>query len=166
MIQSLKNNFNIIVIVVLFALFIIHIFLLQDTIIDPGDGLKHFQIAKYSWKYPLLFLDHWGKPIFTLLSSPFAQIGFQGMLFFNACLFFVTSIMLLKISRLLNLKNSWLAVIFCFIAPVYFMLVLSGLTELLLSLVIIVRLYFFLKQPTAQSCQTKKYPVQRTRFSS
>ena len=31
-----------------------------------------------------LYLDHWGKPLFTLLASPFAQLGFAGMKAFNA----------------------------------------------------------------------------------
>src|ERR1700751_4484090 len=48
-----------------------------------GDCYAHYKIAHYAFKYPRLFLDLWGKPVFTLLSSPFAQFGFIGIKIFN-----------------------------------------------------------------------------------
>lgn len=124
-------------------IFVYYMEAIGDIILSPGDGINHFQIAKYSWNYPGLFFDHWGKPLFTLLSSPFAQFGFKGMIFFNICLFVVSSIFLVKISKKLTLKNEWLAIALCFAAPVYFRIVLSGLTEILFSTIVIVTLYFF-----------------------
>jgi hypothetical protein len=146
MLKHIEAKFNAIVIGILLLMFLGHIYSLGDIILDPGDGLKHFQIAQYSWKYPALLLDHWGKPIFTLLSSPFAQLGFQGMLIFNVILFLLTSIPLLKIAKLLNLEYGWIALVFCFASPIYFMMILSGLTEILFALAIICSLYFFLKK--------------------
>ncbi len=48
-----------------------------------ADDLNHTQIAKYAWKYPHLLLDHWGKPFYTLIASPFAQFGNMGTKMMN-----------------------------------------------------------------------------------
>jgi len=140
------------VIFLLSTIFIVYIIDLGDNILDPGDGLKHFLISKYAWQYPNLFFDHWGKPLFTLLSSPFAQFGFKGMVFFNLLLFVITGFLILKISKILSLKNGWLAVLFCFSAPIYFSIVLSGLTEILFATLVVSALYFFLKEQYFWGC--------------
>jgi hypothetical protein len=49
-----------------------------------GDSFSHYLISRYSWRHPELFLDGWGKPFFTLVSSPFTQLGWPGMIAFNA----------------------------------------------------------------------------------
>jgi hypothetical protein len=48
-----------------------------------GDSIGHYLLAHHAWKYPNLFFNHWGKPVFTMLSSPFAQFGFKGVKLFN-----------------------------------------------------------------------------------
>jgi hypothetical protein len=54
----------------------------SDIPADAGDGIMHYYISNASWQNPSLFLDHWGKPLFILLSSPFSQFGFAGIVFF------------------------------------------------------------------------------------
>ncbi|TXB64765.1 hypothetical protein FRY74_09955 [Vicingus serpentipes] len=148
----LKKSFNFLIVLLLAIVFCFYSLSLGESILDPGDGLKHFLIAKHSWDYPALFFDHWGKPLFTLLSSPFAQFGFKGMLFFNTLLFVVTSFFLLKIAKLFSLKNGWLAILFCFSIPIYFGVVVSGLTEILLATLIVAALYYFLKENYFTGC--------------
>ena len=58
------------------------IYLIADSPYDTGDGIVHYQIARYSWEHPHLLLYLWGKPFFTLISSPFAQFGLKGMYVF------------------------------------------------------------------------------------
>jgi hypothetical protein len=60
---------------------------------DVGDGIMHFFISQASWEDPHLFLHHWGKPLFILLSSPFAQFGFHGMVIFNTLIFSLTVVL-------------------------------------------------------------------------
>ena len=60
-------------------------------ILESGDGIQHYQIARYAWQHHELFLHSWGKPLFTLLSSPFAQLGIWGMTIFNALCFVATA---------------------------------------------------------------------------
>lgn len=127
--------------------FFIYLFkIIGEGVLDPGDGLKHFFYAKYSWEQPSLLLNHWAKPLFTLLSSPFAQLGFKGMTYFNILLFLIVSIGSYKICQLLNLKHCWVVIIFCFSAPIYFWLILSGMTEVLFSALVIIAVYFFIKK--------------------
>ncbi|MFN7690454.1 MAG: hypothetical protein ACK5QU_05180, partial [Bacteroidota bacterium] len=57
--------------------------LMSQGTYDPGDGVQHYLIAKYALHHPHLLLDHWGKPIYTLLCMPFAQFGFIGSNIFH-----------------------------------------------------------------------------------
>ena len=50
---------------------------------DSGDSIKHFLYSKYAFDYPAFFFHHWAKPVFVLLSAPFAWFGFKGMIVFN-----------------------------------------------------------------------------------
>ncbi len=42
------------------------------------DDLQHFMIARYAPHHPLLFLDIWGRPVFTILYSLGSQFGIMG----------------------------------------------------------------------------------------
>src|ERR1035437_8661441 len=53
---------------------------------DSGDSLSHFLFSKYAFIHPENFLNHWAKPLFVLLSAPFAQFGFVGIKLFNCCI--------------------------------------------------------------------------------
>ncbi|MFT6384975.1 MAG: hypothetical protein ACJAQR_001813, partial [Bacteroidia bacterium] len=46
---------------------------------DNGDSIKHYIEAHQAWHTPHYFLDMWSKPIFILLASPFASLGWWGM---------------------------------------------------------------------------------------
>lgn len=76
------------IIVLFFCLSWLGYFMLHNEIpTDVGDGVMHFYISQASWQDHMLFLHHWGKPVFVLLSSPFAQFGFNGMVIFNSLVF-------------------------------------------------------------------------------
>src|ERR1700722_11209994 len=70
---------------ILFVLFIYAcvILALSSGTYDSGDGINHYLIARYSWHHHHLFIDDWGKPFFTIISSPFAQFGLKGISVFN-----------------------------------------------------------------------------------
>src|SRR5436189_4294606 len=91
-----------------------------DATFDQGDGLQHYLISHYSWKHPGLFLDLWGKPFFTLISSPFSQFGLRGMIVFQSICAFFISVFSYQIGKKLNISVSWLAPIFIFFSPVFF----------------------------------------------
>lgn len=96
---------------------------------DAGDGLSHYFISRYSWHHHYLFLDDWGKPFFTIISSPFAQFGLKGITLFNILCGLGASYITYKIAEKLTIPFPYLAIIFTFSAPIYFGVINSGLTE-------------------------------------
>jgi hypothetical protein len=103
---------------------------------DSGDGIMHYFISNASWENPILLLHHWGKPLFILLSSPFSQFGFSGIISFNILVFTVTILIAWKIASKFNL-SIWLTILFPIILiniQDYSITVLGGLTEPLFNL--------------------------------
>ncbi len=113
---------------------------------DSGDSITHFLFSKYAFQHPELFLNHWAKPLFVLLSAPFAQFGFVGIKLFNCCIAALTIWFSYKIAKNLNYKNAWLGAVFLCFTPGYFIHIFSGLTEPLFSLVVILGVYWVLNK--------------------
>lgn len=115
---------------------------------DTGDGIMHFFYSQASWYNPGYFLHHWGKPFFILLSSPFAQFGFSGMIVFNLLIFLGTvwtAYLILDHFKC----NHWIAGIFPLLlvfANDYTTTIVGGLTEPLFNLALILGFFFFLKE--------------------
>lgn len=112
---------------------------------DSGDSILHYLYSKQAFNYPQHFLNHWAKPLFVLLSSPFAYLGWAGMKVFNALCIIGSAFYTYKIFQSYNLKP-WLAVLFCFAAPQFFLVQASGLTEPLFTLGLIAIIYHLKKQ--------------------
>jgi hypothetical protein len=129
----------------LFFLIISIIFsLIFDGTVDAYDSVMHYLISRWAFKHPVNFIDHWGKPLFTLFSAPVSQFGFVGIKIFNSIVASVTAYLTFKVAKKLNLRFSWLAIIFIFFAPLYFILIFSGLTEHFFALLVIAGLYLLL----------------------
>ena len=106
-----------------------------------GDSIEHYLYAKFAFKHPELFLNHWGKPLFTLLASPFAQFGFVGIKVFNSICALGAAYYSIQIAKKLNLNYWGLAAIFYFIFPLSFLTTYSGLTEPLFAFVLCFSIY-------------------------
>lgn len=117
-----------------------------DGTAGTGDTVTHFLFAKYAFRYPVFYFDHWAKPVFTLLASPFAQFGFTGIKVFNALVTFFTLYFTYRCAVLLNIKYAVLPVVFCILMPSYYILTFSGLTEPLFALFLSVGVYFLLQE--------------------
>lgn len=109
-----------------------------------ADNIAHYRISRYAFDYPHLFLDHWGKPLFTLLSAPFSQFGFTGIKIFNVLAGMLTALLSYMIAKKLEMKNALMVLFFILFAPIYFILLPGGLTEPLFSLVLVLAIYLFL----------------------
>lgn len=117
----------------------------KNTIpVDSGDGLVHYAIARQSWNDAQLFLDHWGKPLFTLFSSAFAQFGFQVYIGFNILIFALTCIVAFRIFDRFQLGKAyyWFFPLLLIVVPDYAYCVLGGMTEVLFSFLVVLSLYF------------------------
>ncbi len=84
------------------AVFILIAFLMYGTG-DSGDSIEHYLISRFAFRHPELFLHHWGKPVFTLLSSPFSQFGFTGMKVFNCMVAAITGYFTIKTASRLRI---------------------------------------------------------------
>jgi hypothetical protein len=128
-----------------------------------GDSFSHYLIARYSWKHPHLLLHSWGKPFFTLVSSPFAQLGWGGMLAFNIACGTLTAYVVYRYCRGLRLPHSWVSIVLVALMPIYFRQVPSGLTEPLFALMVAASAYLFLIERFAASCLLVSFlPLVRT----
>lgn len=136
----------------LYLLFILSAFLyLLNLWLSPGfnggaDSITHYQISKYSWLHDYLLIDQWGKPIFTILFSPIAQFGFQAMNLANIALIFWGAWLSYLIARNLNLQKAhWVPFIVLF-TPIVAGNSVSGLTEPICAIFLILFLYFATKE--------------------
>lgn len=116
--------------------------------VDPGDGIVHFFFSQASWENPILFLDLWNKPLFTILTSTFAQFGLGGMIFFNLIVFVLTVFFAWKI--LIHFKiNRYFALafpLFLLLTQDYSNTILGGNTEPLFSMLLVVATWFWVKE--------------------
>jgi len=92
--------------ILLVTAFYLSLIIILPTTGDEGDSIQHYLISRYSWVHPYLFFDHWGKPIFTILSSPFSQFGFKGIQIFNLLNLVGTQFALYLIGQTVWMHNS------------------------------------------------------------
>lgn len=116
------------------------------TTFDSGDSIQHYLISRYSWQHPALFLNHWGKPVFTILSSPFSQLGFKGIEVFNCLVAVLSAYCCFLSAKRLALPYSYLIVFILFGAPVFFQSMYSGLTEPLFALFLVAGFYYIVAE--------------------
>jgi hypothetical protein len=112
--------------------------------VDSGDSIMHFLYAKYSFIHPSFFFHHWAKPLFVLLSSPFAQFGIVGMKVFNSIISSLTLLFTFFTAKRFTDKNSFIVVLLLCFAPLNFVITFSGLTEPLFAFFLIFSTYLLI----------------------
>jgi hypothetical protein len=134
-------------------IFIILCFLVLGTltILSEGfyggtDNVSHYFIARYAFDNPALFFNSWGRPLYTILASPFALLGFGWMKFFNLILGILTAWFSYKIAKKLGLRPAFLVIILVLFTPLYIIMLPTTLTEVLFSFVLILAIYFFFEE--------------------
>jgi len=118
----------------------------SDSTGGGGDSIFHFLYAKYSWQNPPLFLNHWAKPLYTFLSSPFAQFGMIGAKFFNILMSLLGGIFALKIAQQTQTHIFFIIPLLLYGATLYVLVTLSGLTEPLSAAMLSGGVYFAFKR--------------------
>ncbi len=140
MFKPLSPKIVFLIFAALFIMFFLLSYFSQGTY-DSGDGICHYTISKYSWQHPYLFLDSWGKPFFTLISSPFSQFGLLGLNVFNILCALLSAYICYRLSREMTMVCSIAVIFFLCFAPIYFPTMNSGLTEPFFGLVLITSIY-------------------------
>ncbi len=108
---------------------------------DAGDGIRHYLVSRYSWKHPDLLLYSWGKPFFTVISSPFSQFGLLGINIFNILCGIGSAFFAYAIAKKLKLNYALLVIPFLLFTPCYFPTLNSGLTEPFFGFILISSIY-------------------------
>ncbi len=119
---------------------------LSTGISGETDSITHYQIARYAFQHPEYFLSHWGKPLFTILSSPMAQFGYTGAIAFNLICGLLSAWLAYLVAKRLEYPHAWVAIIFTIFTPVYLFIMYTSLTEILFSLVLVLAIYFFISK--------------------
>jgi hypothetical protein len=119
---------------------------------DAGDSIMHYLYAKHSFHHNELFFNHWAKPIYVLLASPFAQFGIIGIKVFNALLMLLCSIFTYKTIQTLGIKSPIVGPIILICSPLTFILTFSGLTEPLFATLLVYSIYLLSSNRTLAGC--------------
>lgn len=117
-----------------------------ESVYGGADTYQHFMISSSSWSHPDLLLDHWGKPVFTTLGSPFAQFGLYGLQLFNCLVLITTAWCCSRILKHWKVPGHAAVIIVLPIIPSYFLASFSGLTEPLFGLFLMGSILLFLKE--------------------
>jgi len=134
------------VVLLIIAIVLIVLQWLSTGINGETDSIAHYQIARYAFQHPEYFLNHWGKPLFTILSSPLAQFGYTGAIAFNLICGLFSAWFAYLIAKRLEYRHAWVAIVFTIFTPVYLFIMYSSLTEILFSLVLIAAIYLFISK--------------------
>lgn len=124
---------------------VIMVFLSEGTH-GGADDINHYQMARYAYQRPELFLNQWGKPLFTALMSPFAQLGFRAVQIVNVCLGTATAYFSYRMAKKLNMQMPVVAIFLLISSPLYAVLMISGMTEILFSLMLILSIFLFYRK--------------------
>ena len=121
------------------------------TIISEGysggaDNINHYFLSRYAFQYHLLFFDSWGRPLYTILSSPFAQLGFVSVKLLNVFLGMCTAYFSYLIAKKLDIKHSWLVMVFVVFTPIYCVMLPTSLTEILFGFMLVLAVFLFFRE--------------------
>ncbi len=145
MIRFVEKHLVCIVLLALVAGYTVLVFLSEGTI-GGADDITHYRYARYAFRNPYLFLHHWGKPFFTAISSPFAQFGYNGIRLFNVLAGSAAAYFTYRTAKILKINFPVVVIFLVISSPIYTMLMLSGMTEILFSLVFIVSVFLFYRK--------------------
>lgn len=110
------------------------------------DSYEHYLISRYSWQHPTLFLDNWGKPLFTLSHSIFAQFGFTFFKVVNVFWILVIAVILKSMLQKVSPKVIPFIPLLLFTSPMVMKNSVSGLTEPFTAILVLVTLSLFIKK--------------------
>lgn len=128
------------------AILLIILQYLSTGVNGETDSITHYQIARYAFKYPEFFLNHWGKPLFTILAAPLSLLGYTGAVVFNLICGLLSAWFAYLIAERLGYRHAWAAIIFAVFTPLYMFVMFTSLTEILFSLVLIASIYLFISK--------------------
>lgn len=126
------------------VIYLTGLILCNEVPADDGDGLEHFAIAQDSWIHPVQLLNHWGKPLFTLFFSPFAQLGFHVYALANVLVYTLSCCLVFRLFNRIGIRVH-LAQLFALLlltVPDYITSSIAGLTEPFFGMLLLLAFYY------------------------
>ncbi len=120
--------------------------LLTEGYFGGADNISHFLLSHHAFRHPGLFLDLWGRPLFTILSSPFAQFGLDGVRMMNAALATGTAWLAFLTARQLGIRHAPALLPFVIFTPLYFMMIPTAMTEILFGFLLLLGAFLFMEK--------------------
>jgi len=139
-----KNTLVFIMLLMLAVLFGVLSFFSQGSY-GGADDLHHYRLSRYAFSNPQFFFDHWGKPVFTTLSSVFSQFGYNGAKLYNVLAALLAASFAWLLAKNRGLKNDWMIIPFVIFAPVFASLIPSAMTEITGAMLLILAAYLYFK---------------------
>lgn len=104
------------------------------------DGGNHFLAARWAWVHPWLLVDVWARPLFTLVYSLPAQLGYLAAKLATVAVTAAAAWQGWRLAADEGLERAWLVVPLLFLQPATLALCSETMTEPLLALVFAVAL--------------------------
>lgn len=101
----------------------------QSDGVHHDDDLTHFLYAKWARQIPGYLVHDWGRPGFTVLYFPAAQIGWVAARWFSGILTILAAWLAYRAAERMYLPYAWLVVPLTLIQPMFFQLSYTTLTE-------------------------------------
>ena len=105
----------------------------------------HFLEASSAWSNPWLFVDVWGRPLYTTVFALPALLGFSAARFFAVGIGVTIAWQTWRLACDLRMERAWLVIPLLLAQPVFFELFPDLLTEPLFALVFVVALRWHLR---------------------
>lgn len=106
------------------------------------DGGCHFLLARDAWKHPQILIGVWARPVFTLLYSLPAQIGYLPAKLFTGAVLAGTAWYAWRIAASMHFLRPWLVFLLLPIQPVVLLLSFDTMTEPLFALFLVAALHY------------------------
>ena len=123
------------------AILLGYVALFSEVHYEGSESLYHYFHSKALFSHPEVAVNHWGKPLFIALSSPFSLFGDKGVMIFNCIIMLLSAIVVFKFCKKIGIKYAFPVAIFTLFTPVYFKFSQSCLTEPLFGFVAIFGAY-------------------------
>ncbi|MDG1176580.1 MAG: hypothetical protein P8N07_12420 [Flavobacteriales bacterium] len=123
-----------------------YVSLFSEVHFEGSESIFHYFHSAAIADHPEIIVNHWGKPLFIVLSYPFTFFGVKGVFIFNSLVMILSAFFSFKFGKKLGFKFAFPLAIFVVFAPIYFRFAQSALTEPLFGLVAILSAYLFLNK--------------------
>ena len=116
---------------------------LTSETLGSGDSFLHYLISRQAWSRPELFLDVWGRPVFTVVYAVPALLGLQAVRLWSVAISLVTCYATYRMAVAERSKLALMVIPLLVLQPEYLRASFDGLTELLFACLLALALWAF-----------------------